>query len=162
MVRVLPVCMIVLSVGLIARAGVVREINIIAEAQESQPEAGIGPVRMVEEGSFAIRSAEDLVAMSAQPAAAKDPAMQKEMEAEVMRLLGVSSIDWRKQMVLAVRGNPGTKLDRIQFESLKAEDKLLTVSFKVNQRPPHAGPGTPVALILVDRFDEVKFVPTSR
>ena len=42
------------------------------------------------------------------------------------------------------------------------EDKVLTVSWKVKARPPHAGPGTPIALILVERFDgEVRFVPSA-
>jgi hypothetical protein len=82
------------------------------------------------------------------------------MEAELAKLLEVDAIDWRKQMVLAVRGEPGTKADRVHFDSLKVEGKVLTVAWKVKQRPPHAGTGTPIALILVDRFDgEVKFGP---
>ena len=65
-----------------------------------------------------------------------------------------------KHMVLAVRGQPGTKADQVHFDSLRIDGKVLTVAWKVKQRPPHAGPGTPIAIILVDRFDgEVKFGP---
>ena len=106
-----------------------------------------------------IRSAKDLVTMSAKP----DAALPKELEAELAKTLNVDAIDWNKQMVLAVRGTAGTKLDRIQVNSLKAEGKTLTVTWKAKQRPPHAGPGFPVALILVDRFDgDVKFVEGGR
>ena len=107
-----------------------------------------------------IRSAEELVAHSGKPKSAKDAAVQKAMEAELTKLLEVERIDWSKQMVLAVRGEPGTRADRVHFDSLKVEGKVLTVAWKVKQRPPHAGLGTPIALILVERFDgEVKFGP---
>jgi hypothetical protein len=66
-------------------------------------------------------------------------------------------------MVLGVRGEPGTKADKIHFDSLTIESQVLTVAWKVRPRPPHAGPGTPIALILVDRFDgDVKFVLAGR
>jgi hypothetical protein len=138
-----------------------RELTIIASAQDS-PRCGanIGPVRLNDSGGVVIRSAEGLVAHSSKPDSAKDPAVQKAMEAELAKLLEVDAIDWNKQMVLAVRGQTGTRSDRIHFESLRVEDKALTVAWKVKQRPPHAGPGTPIALILVERFDgDVKFGP---
>jgi hypothetical protein len=142
------------------RAGEARDVVIIASAQDSQRAANIGPVQLNEYGGVVIRSAEDLVAHSSKPDSAKDPAIQKEMAAEVAKLLQVDAIDWSKQMVLAVRGEQGTKADRVHFESLKIEGKTLTVAWKVKQRPPHAGPGTPIALILVEHFDgEVKFAP---
>jgi hypothetical protein len=137
-----------------------RELKIIAAAQDSPRAASIGPVRLNDYGGVAIRSAEDLVALSRKAKSAKDPAVQKEIEAQLAILLDVDAIDWSKQMVLAVRGEPGTKADRIHFDSLTVEGKVLTVAWKVRPRPPHAGPGTPIALILVDRFDgEVKFQP---
>src|SRR5262249_21350769 len=132
----------------------------IASAQDSPREASIGPVQLKDYGGVVIRSAEELVAYSSKPDAAKDPAVRKAVEAELVKLLEVDGIDWGKQMVLAVRGEPGTKADRVHFDALKVEGKVLTVAWKVRPRPPHAGPGTPIALILVPRFDgEVKFVP---
>ena len=137
-----------------------REVKIIASAQDSPRAVSIGPVQLNSYGGVVIRSAEELVAHSSRPDSAKDPTVQKAMQAELVKLLEVESIDWNKQMVLAVRGEPGTKADRVHFDSLKVEGKVLTVAWKVKQRPPHAGPGTPIALILVERFDgEVKFAP---
>jgi hypothetical protein len=137
-----------------------RELKIIASAQDSPRAAAIGPVQLDDFGGVVIRSAEELVAHSSKAKSAKDAAVQKEMDAELAKLLEVNAIDWNKQMVLAVRGEPGTKADRVHFDSLKVEGKVLTVAWKVKQRPPHAGPGTPIALILVERFDgEVKFGP---
>jgi hypothetical protein len=137
-----------------------RELTIRASAQDSPRAASIGPVQLDDYGGVVIRSPEDLVALSSKATSAKDPAVQKEVEAELATVLQVEAIDWKTQMVLAVRGQPGTKADRVHFDSLKVEGKVLTVAWKVRQRPPHAGPGTPIALILVDRFDgEVKFAP---
>lgn len=146
-----------------ARAEDARELKTFASAQDSSRAASIGPVQLDEPGSVVIRSAEELVASSSRAKSAKDPAVQKEIEAELARLLQLDAINWSTQMVLAVRGEPGTKADRVRFDSLKVEDKVLTVAWKVNARPPHAGPGTPIALILVERFDgEVKFVPSGQ
>jgi len=141
------------------RADEARELSILAAAHDGPLEAGIGPVQLPNQGGVVIRNAHQLVALSARPDSAEDAALQKEMEAELAKILEVSAIDWSKQMVLAVRGQQGTRLDRIHFHSLKIEGKILTVAWKVKQRPPHAGPGTPVSLILVDRHDgEVRFV----
>ena len=135
----------------------VREVNIIASAHDSPLEAGIGPIQLRERGGLVIRNANELVALSAKPNT-KDATERKELEAELAKVLDMSTVDWSKQMVLAVRGTQGTRLDRIHIDSLKAEGKVLTVTWKIKQRPPHAGPGSPVSLLLVERFDEVKFV----
>jgi hypothetical protein len=142
------------------RAEDAPEVKIIASAQDSTRAANIGPVQLNDYGGVVIRSAEELVAHSSEATSAKDPAVQKACEAELVKLLEVDAIDWSKHMVLAVRGVPGTKADRVHFDSLKVEGQVLTVAWRVRQRPPHAGPGTPSAVILVPRFDgEVKFVP---
>jgi hypothetical protein len=140
-----------------------KELTIFASAQDSTRAATIGPLQLAELGGVVIRSAEELVAFSSKAQSANDPKVQKEIEAELARLLQLDAIDWGKQMALAVRGEPGTKADKVRFDSLKVENKVLTVAWKVIPRPPHAGPGTPIALILVDRFDgEVKFVPSGQ
>jgi hypothetical protein len=165
MSRSLLVCVLALAAAWAStppRAEAARETNILASAHDSPLEAGIGPIQLRDLGGVAIRSAQELVALSSRADAATNPAVQKELTAELATLLEVSAIDWNKQMVLAVRGTPGTKLDRIQFDALTVEGKVLTVTWKVNQRPPHAGLGTPVALILVERSDEVKFVERGR
>lgn len=168
MPRILLAGIVMLSaVGILVptalRAEEAKELNIIAAAYDSPRETGIGPVVLGDEGGVVIRGIQDLVAMSGQPGAERDAAAQKELETELAKVLDVASIDWSKQMVLAVRGKLGTRLDRIHIDSLKVEGKVLTVAWKVKQRPPHAGPGNPVSLILVDRFDdEVKFVELGR
>jgi hypothetical protein len=140
------------------RAEDARELKIIASAQDSTRAVSIGPVLMEAPGGYVIRSAEQLVALSTKADSAKDRGVQKEIEAELARLLRVDAIDWSKQMAVAVRGEPGTKADTIRFDSIKVADKVLTVAWKVRPRPPHAGPGTPIAVILVERFDgEVRF-----
>jgi hypothetical protein len=165
MFRTLKLSIVCLAVALVIlpallRADDTRELKIIASAHDSPREASIGPVHLNSYGGVVIRSAEELVAFSSKPESAKDLTVQKEIEAELVKLLEMNAIDWSKQMVLAVRGEPGTRADRVHFDSLKVEGKILTVAWKVKQRPPHAGPGTPIALILVDRFDgEVKFGP---
>jgi hypothetical protein len=142
------------------RAEDARELKIIASAQDSSRATNLGPVQLKDSGGVVIRSAEDLVAHSSKSDSAKDLAVQKQMDAELAKLLQVDAIDWSKQMVLAVRGERGTTADRIHFDSLTVEGKVLTVAWKVKQRPPHAGCGTPFALVLVERFDgEVKFGP---
>jgi len=89
--------------------------------------------------------------------------MQKEMEAELARSSTCPPSTGASRWSSRCAAKPGTKLDRIAFDSLKVDGKVLTVAWKVNQRPPHAGPGTPVSLILVDRFDDVvKFVEGER
>ena len=96
-----------------------REMIIIASAQDSPRAANIGPVQLNDYGGVVIRSAEDLVTHSSKPNSAKDYAVQKEMTVELAKLLEVDAIDWSKQMVLAVRGVPGTKADRVHFDSLR-------------------------------------------
>src|SRR5262245_44958472 len=89
-------------------AGEAKEWKIIASAQDSPREASIGPIHLAQPGTVVIRSAEELVALTSKPASSKDTAVQKEMGAELARLLEVEAVDWSKQMVLAVRGEMGT------------------------------------------------------
>jgi hypothetical protein len=146
-----------------ARADDIRELAVFATAQDSTRAANVGPVRLDGPGGVVIRSADELVARSPRAEAAKDPAVQKEIEAELAKALQLDAIDWGKHMAVAVRGEPGTRADKVRFDSLKVENKVLTVAWKVIPRPPHAGPGTPLAVILVERFDgEVRFVPSGQ
>src|SRR5436190_15432258 len=85
-------------------------------------------------GSFAlnrtgvvIRSAEDLVALSRKAESKKDPAVQKEMEAELAKILKVEAIDWRKHVVLGVIAEG--------FDSLKTDGKILTATYVPYKEP---------------------------
>src|SRR5258708_22105861 len=79
------------------RAEDAREVKIIATAQDSPRAASIGPVQLKDYGGVVIRSAEELVAHSGKAESSKDPAVRKEMEAELARLLEVDAIDWGQQ-----------------------------------------------------------------
>lgn len=99
-----------------------------------------------------IRSAEELVALTDKAKSAKDPAVQKEMVAELAKLLKVDAIDWNKQIVLGVIGEG--------FDSLNTNGKVLTVTFiPFKERVGRSVPPAPKVLLLIERFEgEVQFV----
>jgi hypothetical protein len=100
-----------------------------------------------------VRNAEELVALTSKAKSAKDPAVQKEMETELAKLLKVETVDWNKQMVLGMIAEG--------FESLKIDGKVLTVTYAPHNQLPLRGAiqDPPKTLVLVERFEgEVKFV----
>src|SRR5262249_53683215 len=124
-----------------------RELKIIARHQRSS----IEPVQL-KSGDAVIRNAEELVALSSKPDAAKDAAVQKEMEAALAKLLNVKAIDWTKHMVLVLaRDRQETGDVGITIDSLKVEGRVLTVAWK--QKAAARTVGYPKALLLVERFD---------
>ena len=138
-----------------ARAEDSRELKTIASARDYSRSSSIGSFRLDRTG-VVIRSAEELVALSRRATAAKDLAVQKEMEAELAKLLKVGAIDWSKQIVLGVIGE--------RFDSLKTDGKVLTATFiHFNEPLTRAIPPTPKILVLIERFEgEVKFVPKKK
>jgi sulfatase modifying factor 1 len=143
------------------RAEEPKGLTITASASASNPLM----VRLKKDDSgVVIRSARDLVAHSSKPDSAKDPAVQKAMESELAKFLNVETIDWGKQMVLAVRGHPTNgELGVIKFDPPKSEGKVLLIFWKQEHhvtRAPHQGP--PTGFALVERFEgEVTFLPRS-
>src|ERR1017187_1479854 len=138
------------------RAGEANDLKIIASFGESY-----SPIQLKKEDSgVVIHSPQELVAHSTKPDAAKDAEVQKKMESEVAKLLKVESIDWTKQMILAVHGHSsGDGSGSIKFRSLKVKDKILHVTWQQEGRPS-LGFVTPRGMALVERFDgEVKFAP---
>jgi hypothetical protein len=128
-----------------------KELETIATAKGNSRSASIGSFQLKRDG-VVIRSAEELVALTSQAKSAKDPEVQKEMEAELAKLLKVDGIDWSKQTVLGVIGG---------FDSLKIDDKVLTATYVPFKEPGgRVVPETPKILVLTERFEgEVKFVP---
>jgi hypothetical protein len=128
-----------------------KELKPIATAKDNSRSASIGPFLLKTDG-VVIRTAEELVALTTKAKSAKDEAVQKEMEAELAKLLKVETIDWNKQMVLGVIGEG--------FESLTTDGKVLTATFVPFKEPGgRAAPPAPKVLVLVARFEgEVKFV----
>lgn len=136
------------------RADEPRELKIIASLDKWS-----GLIQYKKEDSgVVIRNAQELVAQSSKPDSAMDPAVQKAMESELAKLLKVPGINWSKQMVLAVNGHQ-TGFGSIKFDSLKVDGKILTVTWRQEERPA-LGFSVPTGLVLVERFEgEVKFVP---
>src|SRR5262245_11506402 len=128
-----------------------KKLKPIATAKSDSRDGRLGPFEIKRHG-VAVRSAEELVMLSSKPESAKDPKVQKEMEAELAKLLKVDAIDWNKQMVIAVISE--------QFESLTTDGKTLTATYVPYKEPPSLTvPPTPKVLVLIDRVEgEVKFV----
>jgi hypothetical protein len=128
-----------------------KELKPIATARDNERSASIGSFELKTAG-VVIRSAEELVALTDKAKSAKDPAVQKEMEAELARLLKVERIDWQKQIVIGVIGEG--------FESLTRDGKGLTATFvPVKETTLRRVPRTPKTLVLIERIEgDVKFV----
>jgi len=128
-----------------------KKLKPIATAKSDSRDGRLGPFEIKRHG-VAVRSAEELVMLSSEAKSAKDPKVQKEMEAELAKLLKVDAIDWNKQMVIAVISE--------QFESLTTDGKTLTATYVPYKEPPSLTvPPTPKVLVLIDRVEgEVKFV----
>ena len=158
MIRSLLLSVACLAVAILAtvRAGEANDLKIIASFGESY-----SPIHLKKEDTgVVIRSPQELVAHSNKSDAAKDAEVQKKMVSEVAKLLKVESIDWTKQMILAVHGHSsGDGSGSIKFRSLKVKDKILHVTWQQEGRPS-LGFVTPRGMALVERFDgEVKFAP---
>jgi hypothetical protein len=133
------------------RAEDAKQLKPLATVRDDSRSASIGSFQLKTQG-VVIRSAEELVALTDKAKSAKDSEVQKAMEAELAKLLKVDAIDWSKQTVLGVIGEG--------FDSLSAEDKVLTATFVPFKEPGgRAVPRTPKVLVVIERFEgEVKFV----
>jgi hypothetical protein len=144
------------------RADEPKEVKIIASASDPDPLL----VRLKEEDSgVVLRSARELVAHSSKADSAKDPAIQKAMESELAKRLRVESIDWSKQMVLAVQGHSTTgEYGTIRFGPPQIRGKVLMVPWKQENRVSLASAaGPPTGFALVERSEGVvKFVPGAK
>jgi len=128
-----------------------KELKPIATAKSDSRDGRLEPFEVKRHG-VVIRSAEELAGLTSKAKSATDAAVQKEMEAELAKLLKVESIDWKKQMVIAVISE--------RFESLTTDGKTLTATYIPYKEPVAlAVPPTPKVMVLIDRFEgEVKFV----
>ncbi|MCE9560589.1 MAG: hypothetical protein K8U57_00910 [Planctomycetes bacterium] len=97
-----------------------KDVKPIATAMTASRDGRFGPFEINRNG-VAIRSAEELVALTTKAKLAKETAVQKEMEAELAKLLKVESIDWSKQMVIAAIAE--------KFDSVKTDGKILRANF---------------------------------
>ena len=125
-----------------SRAQDAKELKPLATAKDNERRASIGPFLLKRDGVI-IRSAEDLVALTNKAKSANDPAVQKEMEAALSKILKVDAIDWKTQTVLGVIGE--------DFDSLKTDGKILTATYIPFIEPlARAIPKTPKVLVLIE------------
>jgi formylglycine-generating enzyme required for sulfatase activity len=158
----LTTCLVVAgaaTVPLLLRAEDPKDRKVIATASDPRPR--LVQLKKADSGRV-IRSAEELVAHSDKPDSASDPAIQKAKESELAKILNVKSIDWSKQMVLAVQGHATQgEFGNIKFDPPRIEGKVLQVYWKQENhatRAPYDGP--PTGFALVERFEgEVTFLP---
>jgi hypothetical protein len=139
-----------------AAAGQDKELKIIAQVAplDGKPDLPtIGGMKGNTTGTSEIariaRSREDL---------AKTPEAQQKLEARLVELFKVKSIDWQTQMVIQVIAG-GARTERVvQFQSLSVKDKSLTVHWKIRDTGKFRYTII-TGMALVPRFDgEVRFV----
>jgi hypothetical protein len=128
-----------------------KEVKPIATAKDADRTASLGPIRLEKDG-IVIRGAEELVARTDRAKDAKDPAVQREIAAQVAKLLKVEAIDWKEQMLVGIIAQ--------EVEALTSDGKVLTVTYRPYREPlARSVPRTPKTLFLVPRVEgEVKFV----
>jgi hypothetical protein len=116
---------------------------------------------------FAIRSAAELVAKAnaGAVAAGKQDGVEKKQTAEIAKLLGVDSIDWKKQMLVVVSGGEkSTGGWKIDIAAVTKSEKGATVSWALT---PPTGVATqafthPALVALVDRCEgDIQFLMTT-
>jgi formylglycine-generating enzyme len=136
-----------------------KELKILASASDSSPLL-VGLKQ--DDNGVVIRGAEELVGVLSKTKSAKDPVVQKEIEADLARRLKVDRIDWSKQMVLAVQGSATRgEYGSIKFDSPYIKDKVLVVPYHQENRTYRAAyQGPPTGFALVQSFEgRVNFLP---
>ena len=150
-----------------------RLLKVVASQGWSNNHHKIGPLvfdrkSTHDKTTLVIRTSAELAAHTPQaikdPKKADDPAFQKDVATELAKLLKVESIDWDKQMVVAVWDAANTRSPRGEVEvvSLKVQGDTLTVQWRLK------GPGAdtypqPRGVALVERHKgKVVFDPPAK
>ncbi len=82
----------------------------------------------------------------------KDRALQMKCEAELAKLLKVDTIDWDKQMVVAVWGfGPNRSSEKFEFVSFAVKGENLTVGWR--NKEGDGDYSRPKGVALVERFN---------
>jgi hypothetical protein len=115
------------------------------------------------EHGVVLRGPADLAARYyADPKKAADPAEQAAATEWVAKVLGVETIEWSKQMLLAISAGLTPTPHEVRVVSLRAKDGELTVTWDIVPRDG-TGVSDPRALLLVPRFEgEVRFVQAEK
>lgn len=110
-----------------------RELKSFGKAYRTMSNDRRGPILFSEKNEhlqdqLVIRSAEELVTRSRRPKDSKDRVVQREMETELAKLLGVEAIDWDSQMVIGVM--KGSRTERkVTSTSFHIKGDTLTVTW---------------------------------
>jgi uncharacterized protein (TIGR03067 family) len=146
-----------------------RQAKVFARVVFGDDEMDVGPIRFLKTWeSLVIRNAEELAANArvagdrARDGQFRNPAFQRETQAALAKFLGVDSIDWQKQMVVAVCGGRYRHHYELDFVSFGISERRLTVTW----RKKDLGPGTvttPRGIALIERVDgTVQFAERDR
>ena len=138
-----------------------RDLKILAR--------GVWPVRHEQPAQLIVRNGEELArAHGVNRKDARDKRLQIAAMEDVAQLLKVKGIDWDKQMLVVIAaGAQPTGGYSIEFLSLAARDRKLTVNWRLNR--PAAGAVVtqavtyPAQMALVERFEgPVTFDPEAK
>jgi hypothetical protein len=144
-----------------------RGLKVFAQAPFHDRHYHIGPLAFDRPAkALVLRSAEELAAATRKAKAAKggdlhkNAAFQKATRDEVAKLLGVKSIDWGRQMVVAFNWGRFRFKKEVEFLSFDVEGKTLTVRWRLNELGAAGYISAPRGIALVERFEgDVRFDP---
>jgi hypothetical protein len=153
-------------VNAVAKAEERKALKVFARAAFHDDVMHIGPISFDRtDQHLLLRSAEDLAASTRKAKATKGldfqkgAAFQKATQDQLVKLLGVKSINWDRQMVIAVSGGRIRHKSEVEFLSFVVRANTLTVKW----RRKDLAPGfvtTPRGIALVERFEgPVRFDP---
>jgi hypothetical protein len=138
-----------------------RELTILAR--------GVWPVRQAKPTQLIIRNGEELaLAHRISATDAKDTRLQIAVGKDVLKLLKVETIDWKKNMLVVVTaGMKPTAGYSVEVLTLPLKGKTLTVRWRLNSPKPgsHVTQRVthPSQMVLVERFDgSIQFDPPAK
>jgi len=141
-----------------AKGGEDRELPILAR--------GVWPVPQDKPEQLILRNGEELaLAHGVAAADAKDMRIQIAAGKDVLKLLKVEHIDWKKHMLVVVAsGTKPTGGYSVEVLGLSVKDKVLTIRWRLNSPKPGSivtqALTHPSQMVLVERFDgSIRFDP---
>lgn len=136
-----------------------KELKVVAQRSFVD---SLHPISASKADTLIVRSAEELVAASAQghgakhPTAQKDPGVQREVEKQFASALKVEKIDWNTQMIVVAStdsGAAGRVNPKVELVSLKASGGKLTLTL-ANATEGSGGYGRyPGVVAIVERHE---------
>lgn len=120
----------------------------------------VGPIRFSEiSQQLVLRSAGELRDHAHVDEGSKSPEAAAQVESSLARLLDVESIDWDRQMIIAIRARPSRTTHEIEVDRMSIAEGVCTVNWRLARKDSMTF-NSPKAVLLVERFDgDVRFKP---